>query len=79
MRVLTCDRIIIDASIRRFKAQRVYLRATAALRWINARNQILRGQRATAGHGPALEQVRQQLRQVSSIRDLVTYGESCAD
>lgn len=31
-------RVLLDASIRRFRCQRIYLRATAAMRWINSRN-----------------------------------------
>ncbi|EOD45826.1 uncharacterized protein LTHEOB_2522 [Neofusicoccum parvum] len=30
--------VLLDASIRRFRCQRIYLRATAAMRWINSRN-----------------------------------------
>jgi len=54
-------RIIADAAVRRFKAQKIYLRATAALRWINARNQVLQGQRPHAGHAATLQQIRNTL------------------
>ncbi|RMX89881.1 hypothetical protein D0869_00530 [Hortaea werneckii] len=58
-------RIIVDAAARRFKAQKLYLQATAALRWINSRSAILQGQRAPAGHAPALQQIRNTLCAVS--------------
>ena len=56
----------MDAAVRRFKAQKLYLQATAALRWINSRNAILQGHRAHAGHAPALQQIRNTLRAVSN-------------
>ncbi|RMY61796.1 hypothetical protein D0865_00789, partial [Hortaea werneckii] len=59
-------RIIVDAAVRRFKAQRLYFQATAALRWINSRSAILQGQRAHAGHAPALQQIRNTLCAVSN-------------
>ncbi|EMC92137.1 hypothetical protein BAUCODRAFT_277169 [Baudoinia panamericana UAMH 10762] len=63
-------RIIMDAAVRRFRAQKLYLQATAALRWINSRAAILQGQRAHAGHGPALQQIRSTLRaELASITD----------
>lgn len=33
--------VLLDASIRRFRCQKIYLRATAAMRWINSRDAIL--------------------------------------
>jgi hypothetical protein len=57
-------RIITDAAVRRFQCQRAYLLANAALRWVNARNSILRGQRPNAGHQGALQQVDATLRNV---------------
>ncbi|KAF2765601.1 hypothetical protein EJ03DRAFT_319167 [Teratosphaeria nubilosa] len=63
-------RIIIDAAVRRFKAQKLYLQITAALRWMNARAAILQGQRPHAGHAPALQQIRSALRaELASITD----------
>ena len=59
------DSIIMDAAARRHAAQKIYLRATAALRWVNSRNAVLRGQTAHAGHAPALNQIRNTLRAVS--------------
>jgi len=58
--------IIIDAAVRRHRAQKAFLRATAALRWMNARAAILQGQRAQEAHEPALLQIREALRTVSS-------------
>lgn len=55
----------MDASTRRFRAQKIYLRATAALRWINSRNAILREQKPRPEHGPALQQIANTLRAVS--------------
>lgn len=57
-------RIIIDASIRRFRAYRLYLQVQAALRWIQMRNSILQGQRAHARHEAALQQLRATLQAV---------------
>jgi hypothetical protein len=59
--------IIIDAAIRRHKAQKAFLRATAALRWMNARASVLQGRRAQEAHEPALLQIRNALRTVSSL------------
>ena len=58
--------IIVDAAVRRHRAQKAFLRATAALRWMNARAAVLQGQRAQEAHGPALLQIRNALRAVSS-------------
>nr|POF01254.1 hypothetical protein CFP56_21202 [Quercus suber] len=55
-------RILTDAAVRRFKAQKLYLQVTAALRWVNSRTAILQGQRPHAGHAPALQQIRNTLR-----------------
>lgn len=38
---LTKDRIILDASTRRFQAHKIYLRAAAAMRWVLLREQAL--------------------------------------
>ncbi|TKA22144.1 hypothetical protein B0A50_08201 [Salinomyces thailandicus] len=62
--------IIVDAAVRRFQAQKLYLRATAALRWVNARTKILQGQRAHAGHVPALQQILSTFRaELAAITD----------
>lgn len=62
---VSSKRIMIDASVRRFLAQRIYLRATAATRWASSRAAILQGHKAHAGHALALQQVDNQLRAVS--------------
>ncbi|KAL5121558.1 hypothetical protein ACEQ8H_000630 [Pleosporales sp. CAS-2024a] len=54
--------IIADAAVRRFQCQRAYLRANSALRWINRRNAVLRGQRANPSHMAALQQIDATLR-----------------
>ena len=63
-RLTSEDRIITDAAVRRFQCQRAYLRAHAGLRWMNSRSNILRGQRPTASHFAALQQVDNTLRTV---------------
>lgn len=73
--IINC-RIITDASLRRFRAQKIYLRATAALRWVNSRNAVLQGQRAHAGHALALQQIRNTLRAVSSWYTVMTVQSS---
>ncbi|KAL1311606.1 hypothetical protein AAFC00_001718 [Neodothiora populina] len=55
-------RVILDASVRRFEAQRIYLRASAALRWAESRNAILRGNLPQMVHQPALNQILNTLR-----------------
>lgn len=75
MLIINC-RIITDASLRRFRAQKIYLRATAALRWVNSRNAVLQGQRAHAGHALALQQIRNTLRAVSSWYTVMTVQSS---
>jgi hypothetical protein len=56
--------IILDSSVRRFRCQKSYLRAHAALRWMNSRNAVLRGQKAHAGHLQALQATDNTLRVV---------------
>ncbi|TKA62441.1 hypothetical protein B0A49_10068 [Cryomyces minteri] len=62
--------VILDASIRRFQAHMIYLQVTAAVRWINSRSSVTRGQTATAAHLPALQHVDNTLRaELASITD----------
>ena len=56
--------VMLDASARRFQAQKIYLRAVAAVRWVNSRNTILQGQRPHAGNAAALRQADTNLRAV---------------
>lgn len=61
----TSHRVITDASVRRFRCQRAYLRALAALRWVNGRNAILQGRTQLSGHTAQLQALDLQLRTVS--------------
>ncbi|OCL10467.1 hypothetical protein AOQ84DRAFT_374888 [Glonium stellatum] len=62
--------IILDACVRRFQCQKAYLRTHAALRWINSRNSILRGQKAHAGHFAQLQEVDNKLQmELAGITD----------
>lgn len=62
---------MLDASIRRFKIQQTYLKASAALRWVNSRNAILGTNRPQSIHTPALQQITNTMRAVSfSCHDL---------
>lgn len=65
--------IIIDAAVRRHRAQKAFLRATAALRWMNARAAVLQGHRAQEAHEPALQQIRNALRLVSCLDPLLFH------
>jgi hypothetical protein len=56
---------MLDASIRRFKIQQTYLKASAALRWVNSRNAILGANRPQTIHTPALQQITNTMRAVS--------------
>ncbi|KAI5208191.1 hypothetical protein E4T39_01596 [Aureobasidium subglaciale] len=58
-------RVMVDASIRRFKIQQTYLKASAALRWVNSRTAILGGNRPQPVHAPALQQIANTMRSVS--------------
>ncbi|KAL9098354.1 MAG: hypothetical protein Q9163_005976 [Psora crenata] len=49
--------IIVDASARRLQAQKIFLRATAAVKWINTRNITLRGGKARHGDLSKLQQI----------------------
>ncbi|KAK4934332.1 hypothetical protein LTR66_015633 [Elasticomyces elasticus] len=59
----TLQRIILDASTRRFQAHKIYLRSAAALRWIQLRTQVLKGEKPSAKHIKALQAVDGRLRQ----------------
>ncbi|MCJ1351665.1 MAG: hypothetical protein MMC33_001649 [Icmadophila ericetorum] len=56
------QRVLLDATARRFRAQKIYLQTNAAIRWVNSRNAILQGQKPHAGHMLALQQVDAALR-----------------
>ncbi|KAF7114069.1 hypothetical protein CNMCM5793_007049 [Aspergillus hiratsukae] len=63
------QRVILDASARRFQAHKIYLRATAARRWAIHRQNVLRGQRPGPQHASQLKAVndsfRQELQQIT--------------
>jgi hypothetical protein len=62
------SRVILDASARRFQAQKVYLRATAAVKWINRRKQIVpNGKKPTNGQLEQLSQAETAMRAVCSF------------
>ncbi|OAL31593.1 hypothetical protein AYO22_01185 [Fonsecaea multimorphosa] len=64
------QRIILDASTRRFQAHKIYLRGSAAMRWVQARTQLLRGEKPGARHANGLRSIDQRLRQeLSEITD----------
>ncbi|KAI9861569.1 MAG: hypothetical protein M1813_005179 [Trichoglossum hirsutum] len=64
------QRIMLDASARRFQAQKIYLRAMAATRWANSRAVILQGQKPQAGHLPSLQAASEGLRtELAAISD----------
>ena len=56
--------IITDAAVRRFKAQKIYLRATVCLRWVNARMAILQGRRPESRDAQRLAQIGNTFRTV---------------
>ena len=61
-------RVILDASVRRFQAHKIYLRVAAAKRWVLNRNEAL----SRRGHSPQLREIDQLLRQVRSLFTLST-------
>ncbi|EAW21437.1 uncharacterized protein NFIA_066010 [Aspergillus fischeri NRRL 181] len=68
------QRVILDASARRFQAHKIYLRAAAARRWAIHRQNILRGQRPGPQHASQLKAVddtfRQELQQITDAHVL---------
>ncbi|KAI1915911.1 hypothetical protein LOZ58_000350 [Ophidiomyces ophidiicola] len=56
------QRIILDASARRFQAHRLYLRMAAARRWAMTRAQVLQGQKPGPSHRGALRAADETLR-----------------
>ncbi|KAH7056020.1 hypothetical protein B0J12DRAFT_440649 [Macrophomina phaseolina] len=53
--------VLLDASIRRFRCQRIYLRATAAMRWINSRHAVLGGDSGGRASPTTLQEVEDTL------------------
>ncbi|KAM0795262.1 hypothetical protein BDR22DRAFT_894379 [Usnea florida] len=56
------QRVITDASARRFQAQKIFLRAAAAIKWVQRRQSILQGRKPQNGHLQALRQADTALR-----------------
>ncbi|KAK5064552.1 hypothetical protein LTR84_000385 [Exophiala bonariae] len=57
----TLQRIILDSSTRRLQAHKIYLRASAAMRWIQMRAQILKGEAPSPRHANALRAIDNRL------------------
>ena len=58
------NRIILDASARRFQAHKIYLRIAAARRWSMNRAQVLQGQKPAQRHHAALANADRTLHNV---------------
>ncbi|GAM85637.1 hypothetical protein ANO11243_036440 [Dothideomycetidae sp. 11243] len=54
--------VLMDAALRRHRAQKLYARAAAARRWIVSRETLLKGQDPQAEHAQALAQISHTLR-----------------
>lgn len=67
------SRIILDASTRRLEAHKIYLRAAAATRWAQMRQQVLRGEKPSSRHANALRAIDQRLRDVSTCPATVAF------
>ena len=65
--VLNLTRVLLDAYSRRHEAQKIYLRQSAAQRWIGWRDHTLQGQPPQVGHTEQLALCDAQLRVVSSL------------
>ena len=66
-----CNSVLLDSSARRFQAKRIYLRASAAARWINTRNALPQAQVSDEQQAATLEVQQQEidntLDQVSAV------------
>ena len=60
------QRVITDASARRFQAQKIFLRAAAAIKWVQLRQSILQGGKPQTSHLQALRQADTALRNVNA-------------
>ncbi|KAI1083377.1 hypothetical protein F5B20DRAFT_577058 [Whalleya microplaca] len=66
--------VILDSYSRRHEAQKIYLRQAAAQRWIESREQILKGQRPTSSHRRQLRTCDEQLHnELAQITDEAVY------
>jgi hypothetical protein len=66
--------VSIDASVRRFRCPRAYMRAIACRRWSDARHSILQGQSPHAGNAQQLQDLNDAVRtDVTAVTDQVVY------
>ncbi|RAO64482.1 uncharacterized protein BHQ10_000494 [Talaromyces amestolkiae] len=66
--------VILDASVRRFQAHKIYLRVAAAKRWVINRNELL--SRSFKGQSTQLREIDQLLRQeLDSITDHTIFSD----
>ncbi|KAJ9293078.1 hypothetical protein DTO271G3_8213 [Paecilomyces variotii] len=64
------QRVILDGSVRRFQAHKIYLRIAAARRWAINRANVLRGERPSERHATQLRRINDILREeLASITD----------
>ncbi|KAL6721350.1 hypothetical protein ACLMJK_000453 [Lecanora helva] len=75
------QRVILDASARRFQAQKIHMRAAAAMRWVNRRSAILQGRKPTNGNLALLQQADNVLRSETAAitNDRIINGFRTAD
>ncbi|KAL8653584.1 MAG: hypothetical protein Q9226_003799 [Calogaya cf. arnoldii] len=70
------QRIIVDASARRFQSKKIYLRAVAAVRWSNARNSILQSGKPLQQQAVLLQQANANLyTELAAVTDTRIYNE----
>lgn len=67
-------RVLLDASTRRFQAQKIYLRASAAHRWAQYRTAVLQGAKPDSSHAMALQATDEHLQAVSEPPSPVRFG-----
>ncbi|KAK5063685.1 hypothetical protein LTR69_004391 [Exophiala sideris] len=63
----TLQRIILDAATRRLQAHKIYLRAAAAIRWVQMRGQLSRGEQSSQRRASGLRAIDHRLRQKDSL------------
>ncbi|CAO1602955.1 hypothetical protein XANCAGTX0491_006550 [Xanthoria calcicola] len=70
------QRIILDASARRFQSKKIYLRAVAAVRWSNARNAILQSGKPLQQQAVLLQQATANLHtELAAVTDTRIFNE----
>ncbi|KAJ8130064.1 hypothetical protein O1611_g3567 [Lasiodiplodia mahajangana] len=68
--------VLLDAIARRHEARKIYLRQTAAQRWVEYREQVLQGCRPSSSNRRQLRACDEQLRsELSQITDASVYQE----